>query len=296
MTTVGDLVDKTRQMVWGSISEPMNVLAEDYTAGGDTIKLQYSTRGIGMGSLVSCGLNTFYVLAQSGDERTLTVIPAADGGPDDDCLAGSIVRLKPKATTWSIFREIHDAIVDMSSPRTGLFVPLAFEANPHYNSDLYTVPEEWLTGGVDPQRLVRARYKIRGEDTWQPLHSVDWMAERWAVRIYFPPDNASKYEFTFGFPYVNPTSLADDVADLGLQKSTQDIPPLRAAQRLALSVEGRRAQPFAQGDSRRPEEVPVTASLGVSRDFGREYREAVMAERSRLQAMFSFQTRVGDES
>ena len=114
--------------------------------------------------------------------------------------------------------------------------------------------------------------------------------------IHKPILDATKYEFTFGFPFNAPTALDNDCFELGLtEKSQQDIPPLRAAARLALSVEGRRAQPMSQGDSRRPEEVPMTASVTVAREFSREYREAVMAERSRLQALFGFQMRVGDE-
>lgn len=296
MPTIRDLVDKTRQMVWGSTTDPLNVLSQDYTPGDSTISLAYNARGVTSGSLVSVGLNTFYVLQQSSDQATLSVLPGADGGPNEAVNAGAVVRLRPKATDWSIFREVHDAIVDMSSPRTGLFWGASFTAAPRYNTDMYPMPQTWWDADNQPQRMLRARWRERGTGSYYTLHSAEWQPERFAVRIYQEPDNASEYEFTFGFPFLAPSSLDDECFDLGMtERSTQDIPPLRAASRLALSVEGRRAQPFAQGDSRRPDEVPMTASVTVAREFSREYREAVMAERTRLQSLWDFQMRMGDE-
>lgn len=297
MATIGDLVNKTREMIWGGLTDPLNVLAEDYTPGQGEITLQYARAGVAPGSLVTVGLNTFYVMQQSSDQRTLLVLPKADGGPDEAALAGSVVRLRPKATDWSIFREIHDAIADMASPRTGLFWAATFETQANSHNSMYPLPQTWWDADNQPNRMIRARWRQTGTGRWFPLHTAEWQVERYALHVYQEPVEASTFEFTFAFPYLTPSSLADECFDLGLtEKSTQDIPPLRAAARLSLTLEGRRAQPFAQGDSRRPEEVPITASLGVTREFMREYREAVMAERTRLQGLWDFQQRMGDEA
>ena len=296
-TTISDLVDKTRSMVFGGSADTLNVLADDYVAGSGNLRLQYPNRGISNGSLLSVGLNTLYVLAANGDGSSFTVLPSADGGPDTNVISGTVVRCRPKVTTWAVFREIHDAIVDMASPKTGLFQALSFTSTVRHNSSTYPLPQDWWDDALGPQRLVRARYRETGTDNWLPLHSAEYQVERYAVRVVHEPENALQYEFTFGFPFYSPQALDDTCDDLGLtEKSQQDIPPLRAAARLSLGVEGRRTQPFAQGDSRRPEEVPITASLSVSREFDRQYREAVMAERSRLVGLFGFQTRIGDEA
>lgn len=296
MATIGDLVDKTRQMVWGGLTEPLNLLADDYTPGSGVIKILHPRLGVAPGALACVGLNTFYVMAVSSDGQTLQVLPSADGGPDEAHVAGEVVRLRPRATTWSIFREIHDAIADMSSPRTGLFWMATFESAPNHSSDMYPLPQTWWDASNQPQRMIRARWEDRGSGTWTTLHTAEWQVERYAVRIFQPAESAARYEFTFAWPFLTPSSLDDDLFDLGLtEKSTQDIPPLRAAGRLALTAEGRRNQPFSQGDSRRPEEVPMSANTSVSREFMREYREAVMAERTRLQGLFEFEMRIGDE-
>lgn len=294
-TTASDLVEKVRSMLWGGAGDTLNALAADYTAGSGTLSLQIPNRAVGSGNLISVGLNTFYVVANA-DGTSLSVLPAADGGPDQDIVAGTIARIKPRSTTWSIFREIHDAIVDMGSPRTGLFQALSFEAVAQQDpTRMYALPTGWWDDALGPQRLVRARWRPRGINTWETLHSAEYLVERYAVRVAREPIEAAQYQFTFAFPFYAPQALTDEMDDLGLtEKSQQDIPPLRAAARLSLGVEGRRVQPFSQGDARRAEEVPITASLSVAREFNREYREAVMAERSRLQSLWSFTRPLGD--
>lgn len=289
MATMADLVTKTRSMLGGGIGATMARTAAPYNPGDSTITLQTAQR-ISAGSLISVGLNTFYVTGVTQDALTFQVIAGADGGPDEAFLSNSIALIKPRQTNWRIFQELHDAIVDLASPRSGVFWAASFEADVRYSDFVYPLPELWWESDQQPIKLLRTRYR-RGTGSgndWQDLSAAHWLPERYAVRLMFQPDDARKFEFTFAFPFIPPSTLDEDLFDLGLtEPSTQDLPPLRAAGRLALGVEGRRVQPYSQGDTRRPEEVPVTASLGVERDFLREYREGVMAEQSKLQALWA---------
>lgn len=287
MPTMDDLVKKTRGMLFGGMGDTLARTATQYNPGDTTFNLQDRVQ-IGAGSLISCDLNTFYVSGVTADGTTMKIIAGADGGPDMPCAANSIARIKPKATNWSIFRELVDAIVDLASPRSGIFWADSFQLPVNFVEGLYPLPPTWWEAQNFPLKMLKVRAKRSGIDDWLDVGGALWLPERFAVRVPYIPEDCLVLEFTFAWPFLTPAELTDDLFDLGLtERSTQDLPPLRAAGMLALGVEGRRAQPYSQGDTRRPEEVPTTTSLGVERDFLREYRERVMAEQSRLQALWT---------
>lgn len=294
-TTIGDLVEKTRQMTFGSVSDPLGRTTTDRLVGGSQLAVD-TIQKVQPGALICCDLNTFYVMSVSSDGKTFNVIPSADGGPDVDCVTGDIVRLAPRATTWSIFREIHDAIADMASPRSGLFQPIEFESDRAGFSGEYQFPQGWFDATTMPQRFVHGFYQVSASDGWRELSTAEWNVEQYAVKIVNEPPDARRYRFVFGLPYRTPEGLTDELFDLGLtEKSTQDIPPLRAAARLALTQEGIRAQLKAQGDSRRPTEVPPRANTSIHDDWMRQYQEAVYAEASRLRRLFPARFAIGDD-
>jgi hypothetical protein len=67
-----------------------------------------------------------------------------------------------------------------------------------------------------------------------------------------------------------------------MSDSMVDIPALGAAIDLLRTTESRRTQVSAQGDSRRPEEVPVSSNSAIANQMEREYRQRVQDEMSRL--------------
>jgi hypothetical protein len=205
-----------------------------------------------------------------------------------------VVIVKPKTTTWAIFREIHDAIADLASPLSGLYQPLSFEADYNYQG-FYSVPQTWFDAAVQPQRFIRASYRINPEQNWIPIFGAEWLVERYAVQILDQPSEARRLEFTFGMPYLTPTGLSDEMFDLGLtEKSTQNLPPLRAAARIAMGLEMQRLQQKAQGDSRRPSEVPPTSNSSMAREWERQFTAGVDAEKTRLQRLFSYKFPIGE--
>lgn len=295
-TAIRDLVERTRTMVFGSVPDPLVRLANDRAAGGDEITLSTTIHKIAPGSLVSCGLNTFYVELVSGD--TIRVIPSADGGPDTACMAGEILRVAPRATTFTIFAEIRDAIVDMASPRNGLYRPLQYEKVRTGFDGVYSYPQGWYDALVQPSKFIGAWYQsLGGGQDWTRVFSAEWMPEEYAVKILEEPESARNYRFIFGFPYYAPTDIDDALFDLGLtEASTQGIPMLRAAARLSMSQEAMRNQLKSQGDSRRPSEVPPRAHASLADEWMRQYEEQINAERSRLNSLFPYTMRIGDEA
>ena len=61
-----------------------------------------------------------------------------------------------------------------------------------------------------------------------------------------------------------------------------DLPSMGAAVELLMTTESRRTQVQTQGDSRRSDEVPVTANSSIASALQRQYRARIQEEMTRL--------------
>lgn len=271
------LVDQTRSMLVGSFADEASLVLDPYVAGSGRLTLRYPKRQVIVGSLLSVGLNTFYVLESTSDGATFVVLEGYDGGPAEDAPAGSVVRIRPMVTNWSIFRELGQEIAELSSPQHGLFVPLVIPYTRNWTDDTYP-----YTGTVDPIRLVRARYQIPGTQAWGNVQSAEWMPEQGMTRIRSSLSDANTVELTYAIPFTAPSGLDTPLDAVGLEGNLVNVPSLGAASSLVLTLEGRRQQPFAQGDPRRPQEVSAGANIGVSRMWEKQKQDMINAEHARL--------------
>jgi hypothetical protein len=284
MTTVRDLIIETRQLVQGSIPDELSVLDTPYTPGDTHIVLRYPKKNLG-NNLISVGLTTFYVLSVSTDGRTIEVLPGADGSPDAAIPASELVLCKPRHTTWNIFSSWNGELMSLSAPINGVYAFGAFSTIPNWINGTYPLPAAW-----DPQqpiKLLLARYRQRGHDSWQRI-DAQFQQDQNTVRVYGAQPNANYLEFVFAFPFLPATSLDQDVTTLGLNEHTSDIPGLGAAANLTRSSEGRRNQLSSQGDARKAAEVPAGANLGVSRDWRMIQQSRIAEEAGRLLAQFGY--------
>jgi hypothetical protein len=288
MTTMADLVAEVRSMLSGSMGDELTTLSEPYIAGSGLLNFQYAKRAMSAGATLSVGLNTFYVLEVASQGAQAVVLPSYDGGPDADAPLGSIVRVKPRFTNWAIFRELSQEFATMSSPTSGIYSAQWFASPVDWSYGVYDLPDIY----GDPIRLIRSRAQISGTTEWQPINSAEWQPEQRAVKTADIPDGASLVEFTFAMPFGAPASLEDELSDLGLPPEAEDIPTLGACVGLSLSGESRRAQPYAQGDTRRAEEVPIGASTSISREFSRAYRSRLNDEAARLLSVYGYYSQV----
>ena len=287
-STVQDSVDEIRSMLQGTFADEVSLLEDAYLVDDGTITLKYPKRSVIAGALLTVGLNTFYVLAITPDGTNITVLPKYDGGPDLDMPAGSIVRIKPQFTNWAIFREFCTDIQAMSSPFSALWSPRMFTASVNQFSGMYQVPPE--IKGI--QKIVRVRVRRYGTGEWAVVTGGEYIPELHAIRLYGFPDG-STLEFTMAAKYTVPTNLTNDLeAFCGIPPTAQDIPTYGAAAALALANEGRRQQPFSQGDPRKAQEISPGANIGVSRAFGKVREDRVRDEQSRLIQMYGYQRHI----
>ena len=279
MPNVAALVDQARSMLLGGFADEASLVGTPYVAGSGLLNLRYPKKQVIVGSLLSVGLNTFYVLEASSDGSNLVVLEGYDGGPSEDAPSNTVVRVRPVYTTWAIFREIAQEIAELSSPQHSLFKPLAITYTRNWTDDTYPWPE---TETTPPIRLVRGRYQIPGTQAWGNIQSAEWMREQNMTRVRSSVSDANVIELTYAMPFTVPSSLTDTLETIGLSGNLVNVPSLGAASSLALSGEGRRQQPFAQGDPRRPQEVSPGANIGVSRAWEKQKQDMIAAEHARL--------------
>jgi len=290
---VQEAATTVRSMLTGSLLDEVSVLANAYDPALDEkITLRYPKRSLAQGSVVCVGLNTFMVMAVSGDGAELSVLPSMDGGPHVAVPAGAIINLRPQFTTWAIVRELQSEIDAMSSRDTGLFAPVEFlfDSIDRHNGTYEIV---FPAGPPDqppiiPFRLLKAEYQVSGVDAWNTFTEAEFQQSAMAVRVFSDPAAVVSYKFTLAVPFGKIVDLDTDLADIGISNYLTDIPIYGAASTMAMGWEGRRTQPFAQGDSRRSSEVAVSANSSLSRLFRLRQQEAINEELSRLIGIYGW--------
>lgn len=288
MTTIANMVADARRITYGSMTEQINLLASTAAAGTNTLTMELDVTGITPGSILSSGLNVWYVKGVQTSGNQIFVIPGYDNSPQGVANAGDTVIIKPRVTDWYLFNAINDEIRKLSSPTNGLYRvgTWTVEVSPTYQT--YEVPSEAL----DMVNILRVRYRWPGTpDVWSDIRTSSY---RWIVsetgnkiQLLVNVPSGTEIEFTYKAPFVEATSLADDpVDDCGLAPTMLDLPPLGAAAMLLKTTDSRRNQISAQGDPRRATEVPPGSNLSSASMLDREYKARVQDEYVRLVQRF----------
>jgi len=284
MASIGDLVADVRRRVYGSMTENVNLVQTSASAGQTSLQLELGVDGIQKGMLISSGLNVWFVKGVYSTDNTVFVIPGYDNSPQDAVAAGDMVYVRPRMTDWYAFNAINDQLRSMSSPDAGLYRIGTWVADVDPTYQTYVVPSAALT----MTNIIRVRWRWPGTtDVWTDMaprhYRWNYSTVQNVVRLLISIPSGTEIEFTYKAPFTLATSLADDpVADCGLSDSMLDIPSLGAAVELLQTTESRRTQITAQGDSRRPEEVPVSSNSSIAGQLQRMYKSRVQEEMSRL--------------
>lgn len=290
---VKEAVTTVRSLLTGALLDEVSVLDQPYVAATDEkITLKFPKRSLSQGSVLSAGLNTFMAMQVSGDGAEIQVLPSMDGGPNLDLPAGTVVNIRPQFTTWAIVREMQAEIDAMSSPDTGLYAPVAFQFdsidrhNGTYTIDLPVPPPGQPE--VFPFRLLKAEYQNSGIDAWNTFTDAEFQRHEMVVRVFCDPPAVVAYKFTLAVPFGQIIDLDTNLADIGVSDFITDIPIYGAAATMSLGWEGRRTQPFSQGDSRRAAEVQVGSNTSLSRMWRIRQQETINQELTRLIGLYGW--------
>jgi hypothetical protein len=284
MTTMRDAINDVRRIVYGSLTEQINIAQLSASAGSTALTFEMEVDGIQKGTLLSSGLNVWYVKGVFPPRNEVYVIPGYDGAPLQDVEVGDIVYVRPRMTEWYAFNAINDELRRLSSPTQGLYKigRWVTQVDPSYQT--YDVP----VYARNMIQITRVRFRVPGTpDYWMDLPNVAW---RWQSEADVPRvillrniPSSTEVEFTYQAPFSQAVSLDDDfVEDCGLADSMTDIPALGAAIMLLRTTEARRNQIQTQGDARRASEVPPASNATIANQLEREYRARVNDEYARL--------------
>lgn len=282
MRTMKNLIDDTRRLAYGSLSDQINLLAADYPLDGGELELELATTGITPGMVLSSGMNVWWVKEVSQASNTVYVVPRYDGSYSHPLEAGTVIFIKPRVTEWHLFNEINNVIAQMSSPSYGLYRHSLFVADPTGIWDTIPIPPEHadMTSIVSVSIL-----EDQAANRWYdlPTRTYRWEPDAGVIKVLRDLWAGTKVKVEYRAPFKKAMLLTTDVeSECGLAPTMTDIPALGAAASLLRTTEARRNQINVQGDPRRADEVQAGANSSAAREMERQYRQRINDEYARL--------------
>lgn len=280
MTAVGQLVQRSRFLLFGGSRDAINFLAADPTTG-PTLELANDTSGIAVGDYLESAFETMRVSAISG--TTVTVHRGIEGVTNTTIPVGTTVRIRPVTTDYALFLHMVDELADLSSPLNGLYQVKTTDITVIGNvSNGYDLPIP------DATLLIRARASDMTQ-TWGRAYGV--RLERGVadfpsgVAVFLSAYTGRTLRVWVRCPFT-PLAIAATVESTGLDPNAFDILCIGAAYRFAIGRELVRSQFEFQGDTRRAGEVPPGAQRQGLTPFVALRATRIAAEKARLDQLW----------
>ncbi len=289
--TVADWLGQMEMHLEGGIPSSIEMLASPMTATDISLTGTYSMNGIESGSYLGIGLEVIYVWDVNGK----TVTPIRRGMLNSTPAiheAGTLIYINPRFSRWQMFQAFNAELRDLSG--SGLFQMKEFTLTSSAVAMTYAVPST-NTDIIDI-------YDIRWNDVgplndWPRIDRTAWLLDRKADTTKYPSGVALRLDASlpvgrpirvqYRAPFTEVAGLGDDVvAVTGLPATAVDIPLLGAAARLLTVRESERSYTDSQGDSRRPSEVPVGASVRAGQALMALRNERLATEVARLSQVY----------
>ena len=284
MTTAATVIDRTlRQLLSGTV-EPRNKLAANIDSSATSVTVSYNLEGLRSGQVCEIGTELLYIWATDATTKTLTVERGFNGTTAASHTSGAIITVSPRFPRAQVLEAVNDELADLSSPMHGLFQVKTM--NLDYNGSDTMVDLTGVTSIIDLLN-VSVRYMVDDYPVARKVRLVrdmptDDFASGYALRFdqgVFP----GRLRIVYKAPYATATSEATDInTTCGVQESVMDIVALGAQIRLMSPREIKRNFTESQGDTRRADEVPVSAVGNSISNLLRLRRDRIQAEAARL--------------
>lgn len=258
------------------------------------MSFDHPLKGIQEGTIVSSGLQTFYVSDVNTSTNTVTV--HQEQGSAALLSPGAMVRVHPRVTDWDALQSVNDELVALSSPVNGLFQMKTVDLT--YSSSL----TGYNFSAADVQSIYEIRAATPGpREEWPRLPSgsgyrldrsaptSDFAAGQ-ALNIFTPGFQGYDLRVMYKAAFGKFAALADDSATVcGLLDSTVSLVMVGSAIRLMAGREIARNLTDAQGDTRRASEVPAGAVANSVNGLRILRQQMIMEEAARLTSMYPMQ-------
>lgn len=287
MSTVAEAIDETKDHIYGNTRPVVDMLGAALDTTNTTVTLTV-TAAVAKGTILSVGLETMYVVSYNPESFQALVIRGWRSSPASTHETGDPVEINPRFATHRIWRALQS---DILSWPNDLYVPLEYAFEPaspaatggnnlqveledEHDNVTRLIAVRWADNNGYWHSAPRARLRQR-----DGLHHVvefgDLFTGGEMSIILATPFDMSAFELT-----------TDLVADVGLQESMTDIPPLGAAWKLVGVDEIRRSQRQVAQESRMAEEVPPMHMMQTSANLKTMYRARMAEEIRRLQERY----------
>lgn len=275
-TTLDDIVGRVRRELGDR--DNINLLASSVDEVTDQIVFRHSINGVSRGTLISVDSEEMYVWDVETNSKTLTVQRGFGSSPEPHN-ADALVNIGEK-TRRRIVQAINDELASISG--RGLFQMKSTPVSGYTSSrSAFSVPA--LTG----HDIYDVQYLPWG-DTLEWTHLSGWQYSSLDAIVNVPASvHTSGVRVLYKTGFGQLIDGTDDVQTTsGLHAEATDILVWGACARLATSEEYKRNDFRAQGDTRRPEEVPPRALAVASQQFAQMRDTRLMEEKDRLRRQF----------
>lgn len=266
VTTVSQLIEETRRLVYGTSRMSLNRIASTGILAGDvTMTLEFDLKDAVRGALLSIDDEIMWVIDATPAAKSVTMIRGYLGTTPATHALGAIVEVNPRFPRTYIKRALQQEI---DSWGTRLFKVASSNISFSSTTRIYDLGVSSFINVLNVQLSAYTGRTTRPTSyRWQILRDMDPVdfASGSAIELLgdYPTTGTMRIKAAQEFD-VTVWADATDVEALGLTTSMTDIPPFGAAWRLMSTKEIGRTNLTAQPEPRKAEESPAGHMASVA--------------------------------
>jgi hypothetical protein len=293
MTTVATILNRASRQMLAGVVEERNKLATSIDSDDTAVVCTYDIGGFRTGSVFELGSEMFYVWDAQPSTKTLTVERGYLGTTAASHSSGAVLTLNPRFPRQQMLDSVNADIDDLSSTANGLFRVVTVDLT--YNGSDRQIN---ITSSGTILELLDVRLRYLADD-FPVIHSS--RLQTGLPTADFPSGNtlvldepvmAGTLRVRYKAPFTRATTEASDLTtDCFLPATCDDIIEMGVVLRMMAGREIKRNFIEAQGDTRRPDEVPPGAVRDSVTNIQRLRRERIIAEAGRLKAQYPIKFR-----
>jgi len=283
VTTANTLLERVSRQLLSGVVEERNKLAATITSSDTSITTSYDLNSLRAGMVLEIESELLYIWEATVSSKTLVVERGYAGTTAAAHTAGAVITTNPRFPKAQMLDALNADIDDLSSPVNGLYRVLTTDIT--YNGSDRAI-DLGVSSVIDLME-VRLRYLA---DDYPVISKV--RLNRNLPTADFPSGNAIVFDepvmagtlrVTYKAPFARLTSASQDIqTNAYVPTSMEDILEMGVLIRMMAPREIKRTFIESQGDTRRPDEVPVGSSRDSITNILRLRRDRIIAESARL--------------
>ena len=293
MTTAATILNRASRQLLSGVIEERNKLASAINSTDTTVTTTYDLGGLRTGGVFQLGTELLYIWDAVPASKTLTVERGYAGTTAASHSSGAVLTLNPRFPRAQMLDALNSEIDDLSSTSNGLFRVVTVDLSYNGSDRQINITN---SGTILELLDVRLRYEaddhpvIHSTRIQTGLPTADFASGN--TLVFDEPVMAGTVRVRYKAPFTRAATESSDLTtDCFLPATCDDIVEYGLMIRMMAGREIKRNFTEAQGDTRRPDEVPAGAITNSITNLQRLRRERIIAEAARLKAQFPIKFR-----